>query len=36
MAAFIGTLSDLTSCMGRQWREPLPACSFFFLDFLCL
>ena len=23
-----GTQSDLTFCMGRQWREPLPACSF--------
>ena len=29
-----GTLSGLTFCMGRQWREPLPACSFFCLDFL--
>lgn len=27
-ASFIGTLSDLTFCMGRQWRKPLPACSF--------
>ena len=23
-----GTQSDLTFCMGRQWRKPLPACSF--------
>jgi hypothetical protein len=21
--------------MGRQWREPLPACSFFCLNFAC-
>ena len=30
-----GTQSDLTFCMGRQWRKPLPACSFFCLDFVC-
>ena len=32
--SFIGTLSDLTFCMGMQWREPLHACSFFCFDFL--
>ena len=26
--SFIGTQRDLTSCTGRQWHEPLPACSF--------
>ena len=28
-----GTQSDLTFCMGRQWRKPLPACSFSVLIF---
>ncbi|MBS6458091.1 MAG: PAS domain-containing protein [Firmicutes bacterium] len=36
MAAFIGTQNALAFCMGRQWREPLPACSFFCLGFPCL
>ena len=36
MAAFIGTQSDLTFCMGRQWRKPLPACSFSACSFSAL